>query len=173
MPIGQGRVDGLMAAQEGRERIAIYWVEPAVFREAASFLRCCDLIFDGDVVHYWTHGMSQSGTYHLGAGGKDPLLRAQRSAESLLRSALGALSQIRCSHDATDVPLEVSAFFERSRGRTEYRFELLPRQAGPPLSATQLLNALPFGREYSKVTRADGSTVSGAGRPRRDTRLPA
>jgi len=33
MPISPGRVDGLMATDGRRQRIAIYWMEPAMFRE--------------------------------------------------------------------------------------------------------------------------------------------
>ncbi len=164
-PIAAGRVDGLIATEAGRRRVAIYWIEPALFREAASFLRYCDLIFDREAAQYWIQGMSHPGTFHLSAGEKDPLLPAQRSAESVLRSALAIVSQMHRPSDATVPSLEVGAFFEESRGQAEYRHEVLPYDARPPLAVTgstpsaRLLNALPFGREYSKDTRADGSTV--------------
>ena len=154
-----------MASDGRRQRIAIYWIEPAMFREAPFFLRCCDLIFDRDIVHYWIHGMPQPGVFHLSRSPENSLLPVQKSPESILRSALAIVSQIRYSHDQADTALEVAAFFEGSRGRTEYTHEVLPREASPPpssngnVSDVQLLNTLPFGREYSKQTRADGSVV--------------
>jgi hypothetical protein len=165
MPIIAGRAHGLMAADGHRRRIAIYWMEPALFRESASFLRCCDLIVDREVIQYWIQGMSQSGRFDLSDGQRGPLLPEQKSAESVLRSALGIVSRARCSRDETDTPLEVATFFERSRGRTQYTYGVLPSEAnGPPLfdgtdSAVRVLNALPYGREYAKETRDDGSVV--------------
>jgi hypothetical protein len=160
-----GCVNGLMISDVSRQRIALYWIEPAMFREAPSFLRCCDLIFNRDVVHYWIQGMSQPGTFHLCHGEKDPLLPVQKSPEAILRSVLAIVSQIRCPRAGTDTSLELAAFFERSRGQAQYQYEVLPGDAGSrPLSndgisGTQVLNALPFGREYSKETRADRSVV--------------
>jgi hypothetical protein len=165
MPIASGRVDGLIASDGRRQRIAIYWMEPAMFREAPSFLRCCDLILDRDVVHYWVQGMPQPGMFHLSNAGKDPLLPASKSPELILRSSLAIASQIRCPRGEADTSLGVAAFFEGSRGQTEYKYEVLPSEAGPrpssnvAVSGAQLLNTLPFGRQYSKETRDDGSVA--------------
>jgi hypothetical protein len=165
MPIAAGRADGFTASDGRRQRITIYWMEPALFREAPSFLRCCDLIMDRDVVHYWIQGMSQPGTFRLRDAEKDPLLPVQKSPESVLRSVLAIVSQIRYPRDGTDTPLEVAVFFERSRGQGQYKHGVSPKEAdwGQSFddtdSAVQLLNALPYGREYSKETRGDGSMV--------------
>ncbi|MCX5645284.1 MAG: hypothetical protein NTZ17_11475 [Phycisphaerae bacterium] len=165
MPIAPGHVDGLVASNGHRQRIAIYWIEPALFREASSFLRCYDLIFDRDRVHYWIQGMSQPGTLRLSDAEKDPLLPVQKAPESILRSALAIVNQIRGPRDEADTALEVATFFEKSRGRTEYKYEILPSEAGSRPSSSnsvtgaRVLDALPFGRKYSKETRDDGSVV--------------
>ena len=161
MPIVAGRAHGLMASDDRRQRIAIYWMEPALFRESASFLRCCDLIVDREVIHYWIQGMSQSGRFDLSDGQRGPLLPEQKSAESVLRSALGIVSHVRCSRDEADTPLQVATFFERSRGRAEFKYDVSPNEAdgsrsfGGADSAVRLLNALPYGREYSTETPRD------------------
>lgn len=165
MPISPGRVDGLMATDGRRQRIAIYWMEPAMFREAPSFVRYCDLIFDGGMVHYWIQGMSQPGAFVLPGGEQDPLLPVQKSAESILRSALAIAGRVRCPDDETDASLEVTTFFECSRGLDQFQHRVSSDDAdqnqslGGTEPGVQLLNALPFGREYSKQTRDDGSTV--------------
>jgi hypothetical protein len=176
MPITPGRYDGLMASDGDRQRIAIYWMEPAMFREAPSFLRCADLIFDRDVAHYWIHGISQPGAFHLSDGEKGPLLPAQKSAESVLRSALAIVGRIRSRRSETATPLEVATFFERGRGQADYEYVVSPNEAHGSQSfdsadsGTQILNALPYGREYSKETRDDGAIVwraqKGANGPR-------
>ncbi len=165
LPVGTGRLDGLMISDVSRRRIAIYWIEPAMFREAPAFLRCCDLIFDPDTVHYWIQGMSQPRTLPVSDREKNPLLPGQKSAEAILRSALAIVSEIRCSRGETETLLEVAAFFERSRGQTQYHYHVAPREVDGSQSfdstdsGTQLLNALPYGREYSKETRDGGSVV--------------
>src|SRR3989339_406125 len=50
MPLGRGRLDGLMACSGSQHRIAIYWNEPALFRDNASFLRYSDFISAGEVM---------------------------------------------------------------------------------------------------------------------------
>jgi len=163
MPPGPGRVDGLMTSDGCRHRIAIYWMEPAVFRESASFLRCCDLLFDADAVHYWVHGIPQQGTFRLSDGEKAPLLPVQKSAESVLRSALAVLNRIGCPGDGGRVPLKLAAFLQRSRGQAHYKYAVSPNEGERGQlfdsvdSSVQILNAL--GREYSKETRDDGAMV--------------
>jgi hypothetical protein len=165
LPVGMGYLDGLMASDVPRQRIAIYWIEPAMFRESASFLRCCDLIFDGDVVHYWTQGLSQPGMFHQSEGEADPLFPVQKSSESILRSALAIVSRIRCPRDGKDILLGLATFFERSRGQGRYRHEVVPGKTDPhpssndAMSGAQVVHALPYGREYSKETRGNGSVV--------------
>jgi len=38
MPMGRGRFDGLMACDGSQYRIAIYWIEPAVYHDNTFFL---------------------------------------------------------------------------------------------------------------------------------------
>lgn len=165
MPIAPGRVDGFMACDGRRQRIAIYWAEPPVFREAPYFLRCCDLIIDRDVVDYWIQGMAQPRTFHLSGVEESPALPAQDTAGSILRSALAIVSQVRGPRAEADPALELAKFLGSSRGRTEYKYEARPgelRALGPSssnISVSQVLNAMPFGREYSKQVQADGSVT--------------
>jgi hypothetical protein len=165
MPIGPGRVDGYMASDGRRERIAIYWMEPATFRESVPFLRCCDLILDHKIVHYWMQGMSQPGKFDLSDGQRRPLLPVQKSAESVLRSALAIMSHVRCSPDETDPRLAIATFFERSRGRPQFRYTVSANGVDGsesldcPDSGAQILNTPPYGRQYSKETRDDGSML--------------
>jgi hypothetical protein len=165
IPPFPGRMDGLMTSDGHRQRIAIYWIEPAMFREAPSFLRCCDLMIDREVVHYWIQGISQPRRFDLSDGQKGPLLPPQRSAESVLRSALALVGHVRCSRDETDTPLEVATFFERSRGRAEFKYDVSRNDLDGSQSldsrdsGAKILNALPYGREYLKETREDGSMV--------------
>lgn len=165
MPIASGRVDGLIARDGCRQRIAIYWMEPAMFREAPSFLRCCDLIFDRDVVHYWIQGMSQPGTFHWSGGEESSLLPRQKGPESILRSALAIVGRIRCFDDETETPLRVAAFFAGSRSQDQFQYAVTPNEVdrSPSFDDTSdevhLLNVLPFGREYLKETQDDGAVV--------------
>jgi hypothetical protein len=165
MPPGPGRAAGLIASASRRQRIAIYWMEPAMFREAPSLLRCCDLILEGDVVHYWIQGLSRPGTLRLSDAANDPLLPAQKLPESVLRSALAIVGRIRSPGSEPSIPLEVGAFFEGSRGLAEYKYEVLAHEAdgGTPFdrkdSGVHILNALPYGREYSKETQRDGAIL--------------
>ncbi len=163
MPIGPGRIDGWIVSDGRQQRIATYWIEPAMFREAPSFLRSCDLIFDRDAVHYWIHGIAQRGTFRLSDGEKEPLLPAQKSAESVLRSALAVLNRIGFPGDDGRAPLEVATFFQRSRGQAPYKYGVSANEVDASQSfdsadsGAQILNAL--GREYSKERRDDGSLV--------------
>jgi len=165
MPMGRGRLDGLMASDGSQHRIAIYWTEPAVFRDSSFFLRYSDFIFAGEVVYYWIYGASQPGTFHLSGNQHNPLLPQDDSVESVVRSALAILSCIRCQREHADIPLEVGKFFRESRGQAEYAYEVLAGEAdsndqsGGTASDVQNINALPYGRKYSKEKRSDGTLV--------------
>ena len=165
MLMGRGRLHGLMASDGSQHRIAIYWTEPAVFRDSSFFLRYSDFIFSRDSVYYWIYGASQPGTFHLSDNQRDPLLPQDDSVEFVARSALAIVSRIRCQREYADIPLEVGKFFRESRGQAEHAYEVLAGEAdsndqsGGTASDVQILNALPYGREYSKYTRSDGVLV--------------
>jgi hypothetical protein len=163
VPAGQGRLDGLMASNGSQHRIAIYWIEPSLLRESTSLLRYSDFLFTPELVHYWIHRTSQRGTFALSADPGDPLLPRQNSVESVVRSALAIVGATRCPPGDARVPLEVGRFFQESRGQAEYAYEVsgdgpdrndLPGEAP---SDAGILNALPYGREYSKRTQDDGA----------------
>ena len=164
-PMAPGRLDGLVVSDGSRVRIGIYWIEPYIFRESELFLRYADFIFSGEDIHYWIHGLSQAGRFHVSGQSRDPLLPRDASVESAIRSALAILCRIR-SQDRRDGPsLEVAKFFQESRARPEYRYEVFPDEPdsnGPSNGVdadAQALNALPYGREYSKEKRSDGTVV--------------
>ena len=70
LPMGSGRLEGLMASDGCRHRIAIYWIEPSLFREAKVFVRYSDFIFDGEAIHYWVFGMPEAGVFHSSERGR-------------------------------------------------------------------------------------------------------
>ncbi len=164
-PVGRGRLDGLMVSDGSRYRIAVYWIEPDAFREAASFVRYSDFIFASEAVHYWIYPDRERGTFLLPNGRRDPLLPHQDSVESIIRSALATVSRIRIEDKGTDVSLEIGKFFCRGRTLTEYAYEALPSGTdsndlyGVVDSDVRTLNTLPSGREYSKENRSDGAFV--------------
>lgn len=159
IPVGQGRLDGLMAARGSHQRIAIYWVEPDLFRESATFLRYSDFLFTAESVRYWIHGMSQPATLTWSETQGGPLLPAQNSLESAVRSALTILSLTRGSHRATDAPLEVVEFFRGSRGGAEYVHGASSSARAGDQPDARILNSLPHGRKYSKLSQGDGTIV--------------
>jgi len=165
MPMGQGHFDGLMASDGSRYRIAIYWIEPAVYRDHTFFLGYSDFIFSGKQVHYWIYGMSQPGTFNPSDKESDPLLPRDVSPESVARSALAIVSRIRSDPEETDTPLQVGMFFRQSRGLADYSYEAPSSEPSndeaseSPASDVEILNALPYGRKYSKETRSDGTLV--------------
>ena len=170
LPMGRGRLDGLMATDGSQHRIAIYWIEPALFRDNASFLRYSDFILAREAAYYWIYGGTQPGICRLSGNERDPLLPRQDSVESVVRSALAILSRIQDQINDAGIPLEVSRFFRESRGQTKHTYEAsLDEPNGEDLpdatvSDVQILNALPYGREYSKEKRTDGSLVWGVRR---------
>ena len=167
---GQARLDGLMAFDASQYRIAIYWIEPDLFRESTSFLRYSDFLFGPAVVQYWVYGLSAARTFPLSTTAPDPLLAPQNSVESGVRSALAILTRIRCQSEREEIPLEVGRFFRKSRTEAQYTYEASPGEPNSDnlratgVSDVQTLNALPFGREYSKEMQSDGSLVWSARR---------
>lgn len=165
LPRGRGRLDGIMACDGSHHRVAIYWIEPAVFRDSTSFLRYSDFLFAPEAVRYWIYGVSRPGTFHLSDNQSDPLLPRRNSVESVVRSALAILSRIRSQPRHVDIPLEVGKFFQESRGQAEYVYEVLPDEAdsndlsGGTASDVGIMNTLPYGRKYSKQKRSDGDLV--------------
>ncbi len=163
--MGPGRLDGLMASNGSRQRIATYWIEPDVFRESSSFVRYCDVIFASDTAYYWIHPGMERGALSLSDEHYDPLVPREDSVESIIRSALTIVSHTEPAHQGTGTPLEVGKFFHGSRGLSDYAYEVLPGWADSnDLSATgdsdvRILNALPGGREYSKERRSDRTLI--------------
>jgi len=165
MPMGNGRIDGLMASDGSRQRITIYWIEPAVYHDSSYFLGFSDFIFEKDVVHYWIHGASTLGTFDFSDKKNVPLLPRDVSPESVACSALAIVGRIKSESDQFDTPLEVGNFFRQSRDQTEYIYEVPSKQiisgesSISSVSDEKILNTLPYGRKYSKETQSDGTIV--------------
>jgi hypothetical protein len=165
MPMGMGRFDGLMASDGSRHRIAIYWVEPAVFRDHTFFLGYSDFIFSAGRVHYWIYGLSQPGTFNLSGNSADPLLPRDVSPESVARSALAIVSRIRSEPPNENSELAVGTFFTQSRDQAAYSYEVPSEQTSGHEASddrdsdAEILNTLPYGRKYLKETRSDGALV--------------
>ena len=164
MPMGNGRIDGLMASDDSRQRIAIYWIEPAVYHDSTFFLGYSDFIFEEDVVYYWISEMSQPGTFKLSDKESVPLLPRDSSTESVARSALAIVNCIR-SNQNEDIQLEVGKFFRESQDEVNYSYEVPSEQTSSNhlsdsnTSDVLILNTLPYGRKYSKKTQSDGAIV--------------
>jgi hypothetical protein len=156
LPQAPGRLDGLMVSDGTRHRIAIYWIEPYVYRDGEVFLRHADFIVTPKAVHYWIHGAPQSDIFHLPADANDPLLPRTASIEPIVRSALALMG-----HTA-DTTLEMGKFFRESRGRAEFEYKVPPDDTDgnrPPTfwdSDVQIMNAMPYGREYVKAKPSNG-----------------
>jgi hypothetical protein len=154
-----------MAAQGTQRRIAIYWVEPELFRESPTFLGCGDFLFRRDSVCYWIYGMSQPVTLPCSEAQRGSLLPQQKSLDSVVRSSLAIVSRV-CSQLGDARPsLELASFFREGRDRRNYTQEGPPAaevRGDPSPSETpdvQALNSLPYGRTYSKEIRDDGTVV--------------
>jgi hypothetical protein len=165
MPMGDGRIDGLLASDGFRQRITIYWIEPAVYHDSSYFLGYSDFIFEEDVVYYWIQGMSNPGKFKLSGKECVPLLPRDVSPESVARSSLAIVSRVRSQSENSDTLLEVGKFFRQSRDQAEYSYEVPSEQSNSNftsdsnMSDVQILNSLPYGRKYSKETQNDGIVV--------------
>jgi len=165
MPMGNGRIDGLMASDDSRQRIAIYWIEPAVYHDSTFFLGYSDFIFEEDVVHYWIHGSTHPGTFHLSGKESVPLLPRDVSVESVARSALAIANRIRSQPEQANIQMEVGKFFRQSREQADYSYEVPSEHTSSNLASdsntsdVEILNTLPYGRKYLKETQGDGTIV--------------
>jgi hypothetical protein len=165
MPMGRGRFDGLMACDGTSYRIAIYWMEPAVYHDNTFFLGYSDFIFIEGKVHYWINGVSKPGSFDLSGNEGDPLLPRDVSVESVGRSVLAIASRIRSEAHSENLSLELCKFFQQSRNKSEYLYEVPSEQrdndpkSGSNVSDDQILNNLPFGRKYSKQMKSDGTMI--------------
>ncbi|MBP7049882.1 MAG: hypothetical protein KBE65_02600 [Phycisphaerae bacterium] len=161
--MGWGQFDGLMVSDGERHRIAIYWVEPDIFRDGTPFVRYTDFIFGPDVQFYWAYPSQQRDTVILRDNPGGALLPRENSGESTVRSALAMVNRMK--DQGTDIQLAVGMFFQGSRGMAEYTYESPPGESdGNNSSSTadsdvQILNALPGGRRYSKEKQSDGVFV--------------
>ena len=165
MPMGRGIFNGLMASDGSGYRIAIYWMEPAVYHDNTFFLGYSDFIFSKDVVYYWIYGVPQPGTLDLSDNESGPLLPRDVSVESVARSFLAIVNKIKYESRNDSKTLELGNFFRQSRDEAEYSYEVPSEQgsgaqaSGRPDSDEQTLNDLPFGRKYSKQNQSDGALV--------------
>lgn len=165
MLMGNGRIDGLLATDNSKSRIAIYWIEPAVYHDSLYFLGYSDFIFEKDVVQYWIQGQSEPDTFELSNKESVPLLPRDNSTESVARSALAIVSRIKSQSENSDTPLEVGRFFRQSRDQMDYSYEVPSEQLSSnrifdnDASDVKILNALPYGRKYSKEMQSNGTIV--------------
>ena len=168
--VGPGHLEGLMVSNGSQHRIAVYWIDPEVFRESTSFVRYSDFIFASDGVHYWLHPGTTRGTLASSAKDHDPLLPREYSPEAIVRSALAIVRSIDDGEPGGVLSLEVGRFFHGGRGLPKYAYEAMqepPDGKDPPAPLdpdVQTLNVLPGGRRYSKDARVDGAVVWHVGR---------
>jgi hypothetical protein len=162
--LGRVFLDGLMVSDGSRSRIAVYWVEPAPLRDNSSLLRYSDFLFVPEGTHVWIYGVPQAKSLFFSAEEHAPFLPRENSVESAVRSALAILTCVE-SQAKDSTPLALARFFQNSRRRGGYTYEVLADSADaneaahdPGLDA-RALNKLPYGRKYAKETKSDGTTV--------------
>lgn len=159
------RLEGLMVSDGTRQRIAVYWMEPYVVRESSLFVCYADILFTPQAVHYWVSGEQEARTCSLTADPNGSLLPRNSSSESVVGSALRLLGHMRGATDLSSMSLEVGKFFQASYGRPAFEYKLSSDTADSagrwPLNTAdvQILNDLPFGREYAKERRSDRTTT--------------
>jgi len=160
--MGLRRFNGLMTTDGTRYRIAIYWTEPRLVRHSTSLLNACDLLFAEDAVHYWLPGMTQPGTLRAGDVASESLVPAQDDLPSVVRSALAIVCHLRRGPGPESSRWNVQEFLRQSRNQSAYRCEFTPADGevidlfSDTVTDTQILNALPLGRKYTKDMLADG-----------------
>jgi len=165
LPVGAGRLEGRMASDGLRHRVAIYWIEPDVFREAASFVRYADLLFASGMAHYWIQPAQQRGTLAPSQKQTDPVLGRQDSVEAIIRFALTTVGRRGIQDEDGSIPWDPAKFFQNSRGLSEYNCESMASRADSndlsDVGDSQMstLNVSSAGRRYSKQTRSDNSLV--------------
>ena len=163
LPIGRGCLEGLMASDGSQHRIAIYWIEPDIFRDGPAFVRYTDSIFGPDALYYWVYPNQQQEMIVLSDDSGGPLLPRENSGEAIIKSAWVIVRRMK--DEGTDAHLEIGRFFQSTRGVVEYAYAVPQSEtdANALVDATesdmQALNALPGGRTYSKETRSDGAFV--------------
>jgi hypothetical protein len=161
LPMGPGHLDGRIASNGSETRVAIYWIEPALYRESSFFLRYADILFARPSVYCWIYGASQVVTVNWPVTRETSLLPSQRSVEAIVQSALAVVSRIRNSREDASASLEVTAFFRGARGLTEHTYEATARRESVDDASSDVLalNTLPYGRTYAKEVRNDGVVV--------------
>jgi hypothetical protein len=160
-PVGRAFFSGRMIHAGARRRIVICWIEPTPLREGTHYLRYGDFLFLPPFVHYHIDGLSRSQTMRINEGDVELELPHDGSIESVVRSALTILAYTMRRDERT--VLEVGMFFRRSHDSEHCEHEALADDlAGSGVlnqasAEVQVLNTLPYGRVYSKRTRADGT----------------
>lgn len=165
LPIGCSRLYGRMVSDGASHRTAIYWIEPTPLREGTHFLRYGDFLVSRDAVRYRIDGPLDTKSFSFCGNAHDALLPQDSSATSVVRCALGILACIKNTENDTDTPLGVGRFFAESGRRSDSTLEILPSEADSrrrmlrTTGDVDQLNALPYGRRYSKITPDDGTVI--------------
>jgi hypothetical protein len=161
--VGHGRLDGLMASNGVQHRIALYWIEPDVFREGTSYVRYTDFIFSSEKVCYWLYPGVERGIIHLPVDGAAGLASHSDSPESIVVAALnGVVSFIPSQHGDAPTPTELGQFLEVSREQATCTSRASPGEVDAENLSTLFeadtcdSNSLSATRQYSKELRADG-----------------
>lgn len=163
-PGALGRIDGRMASNGERFRIAIYWIEPDSLRENSLF-RESDVIVKEGRAHYWTREMLRPETLRFPEDPCAPPAIEPGGAEAILRAALAVASRVRRRPEDAGIPLEAARFFQACRGRPAHTLEAAPGEAdgndlsGDGETSIESFDAMPYGRTYSKRTQPDGEVV--------------
>lgn len=158
--VGRGHLEGLLASDGSQHRIAIYWIEPDVFRESASFVRYSDFIFHSEGIHYWVYPDQQRATFRSSSDSNDPLLPLEDSVESIVRCVLALVTRARLQDTATDISLAVGKSFQNGPNLTECA--TVPGEAdtngtSSVVDSVAWMQALSRDREHSKERRSDGA----------------
>ncbi len=161
----------VLATDGTRQRIAFYWLDPAMECEQTDSLAFSDFLFYPDKVVYWHHN-DPNGTCALPLGSRqaDRLvpLPTDNALQSILQSVFSMVAHNRTAPAGHDSTPEAARFFQGGRERARFDYIVTPPTAehspNPPVPerATddgRVFNQLPFGRTYSKQADPDGNVV--------------
>ncbi len=165
-PLGRCQLQGLMATDGARHRMALYWTEPGPMREdSTSFISYCDILLTEEGVHYWIHGMAQPGVERWSDHVDIPLLPHRDDTQSVIRSALAIVHYLRGTPEPEPFTQHLHCFLQDSRSHPQYTYEYTPDETDEidlfSETATDRLifNTLPLGRLYMKNALSNGTLL--------------
>jgi hypothetical protein len=160
----------VLAADQRRCRIAVYWLDPPEESEPTDALAFSDFLFDADHLWYWHHKekLVHALSLETQSHGEAMQLPTGKGFEPMLASILRLVVDNRAPAASSQGTTEASRFFHGTRENERLKHTAKP----PPADATPeallsrwaegdgaVLDQLPFGRRYSKELDQEGNVV--------------